>query len=86
MARKKRLEQAGGSPQALVGLPMLLGTYELGGRSLLPTPLPLTEWLERAFAVQASDLPAKTRTLLLLGAATDGGEEGTDRLALVELF
>jgi hypothetical protein len=77
--RRQLLEQASGNPLALVELPTLLGTDELGGRSLLPAPLPLTERLERAFAAQASDLPAKTRTLLLTGAAADGG-------VLAELF
>ncbi|CAA9426105.1 MAG: hypothetical protein AVDCRST_MAG03-2904 [uncultured Rubrobacteraceae bacterium] len=71
--RKQLLEQAGGNPLALVELPVPLGTDELGGRSLLPAPLPLTERLERAFAAQASGLPAGTRTLLLIGAAADGG-------------
>ncbi|CAA9219068.1 MAG: hypothetical protein AVDCRST_MAG04-532 [uncultured Acetobacteraceae bacterium] len=71
--RKQLLEQAGGNPLALVELPILLGADELGGRSLLPAPLPLTERLERAFAAQASGLPVKTQTLLLIGAAADGG-------------
>jgi DNA-binding CsgD family transcriptional regulator len=71
--RRQLLDQASGNPLALVELPTLLGTDELGGRSLPPAPLPLTERLERAFAAQASDLPAKTRTLLLTGAAADGG-------------
>ena len=71
--RRQLLEQADGNPLALVELPILLGTDELGGRSLLPAPLPLTERLERAFAAQASNLPAKPRTLLLAGAAADGG-------------
>jgi chromate reductase, NAD(P)H dehydrogenase (quinone) len=40
--REQLREQTGGNPPALVELPVLLGTDELGGRSLLPTPLPLT--------------------------------------------
>jgi DNA-binding CsgD family transcriptional regulator/tetratricopeptide (TPR) repeat protein len=71
--RKQLLEQSGGNPLALVELPILLGPDELGGRSLLPMPLPLTERLERAFAAHASGLPAETQTLLLTGAAADGG-------------
>jgi len=65
------LEQADGNPLALVELPVLLGTAELGGRWSLPVPLPLTEQLERAFASRVAELPTPTRTLLLLAAADD---------------
>ena len=74
--RGQLLEQAGGNPLALVELPVLLGTDERAGRSRLPSPLPLTEHLERAFAAQAADLPSDTRKLLLLAAVDDGGDLG----------
>src|SRR5918997_2987923 len=74
--RGQLLEQAGGNPLALVELPVLLGTDERAGRSRLPSPLPLTEHLERAFAAQAADLPSDTRKLLLLTAVDDGGDLG----------
>jgi DNA-binding CsgD family transcriptional regulator/tetratricopeptide (TPR) repeat protein len=74
--RGQLLEQAGGNPLALVELPMLLGTDERGGRSRLPSPLPLTERLERSFAAQAAGLPSDTRKLLLLTAVDNGGDLG----------
>src|SRR5918997_1412591 len=74
--RGQILEQAGGNPLALVELPVLLGTDERAGRSRLPSPLPLTEHLERAFAAQAAGLPSDTRKLLLLAAVDDGGDLG----------
>ena len=69
-------EQTGGNPLALVELPVLLGTDELGGRSLLPTPLPLTARLERAFGTRAAGMPPPTRSLLLLAAVDDGDDLG----------
>jgi DNA-binding CsgD family transcriptional regulator/tetratricopeptide (TPR) repeat protein len=74
--RELLLEQAEGNPLALVELPILLSEDELGGHSPLPAPLPLTERLGRAFAVQAAKLPPPTRTLLLLTAADDYGVLG----------
>ena len=74
--RERLLAQAGGNPLALVELPVVLGTDERGGRSRLPSPLPLTERLEQAFAVQAARLPADTRALLLLAAVDDRGVLG----------
>jgi DNA-binding CsgD family transcriptional regulator len=71
--RRRLLEQAGGNPLALVELPALLGSDELGGGTPLPALLPLTERLERAFASRAAELPTPTRTLLLLAAADDAG-------------
>jgi DNA-binding CsgD family transcriptional regulator len=74
--RKFLLEQAEGNPLALVELPVMLSEEELDGRSPLPALLPLTERLERAFAVQAAKLPPPTRTLLLLAAADDDNSLG----------
>ena len=74
--RGQMLEQAGGNPLALVELPVLLGTDERAGRSRLPSPLPLTEHLERTFAGQTAGLPSDTRKLLLLTAVDDGGDLG----------
>ena len=71
--RKLLLERAEGNPLALVELPVLLATDELGGQSSLPAPLPLTERLEAAFASRATDLPSHARTSLLLAAADDEG-------------
>src|SRR5919112_1220540 len=74
--RGQNFGQAGGNPLALVELPVLLGTDERAGRSRLPSPLPLTEHLERAFAAQAAGLPSVTRKLLVLAAVDDGGDLG----------
>lgn len=69
-------EQTGGNPLALIELPVLLGTDELGGRSLLPTPLPLTARLERSFGTRAASMAPHTRSLLLLAAIDHGGDLG----------
>jgi hypothetical protein len=69
-------EQTGGNPLALIELPVLLGTDELGGRFLLPTPLPLTARLERSFGTRAANMPVHTRSLLLLAAIDHGGDLG----------
>jgi DNA-binding CsgD family transcriptional regulator len=71
--RERVLVEAAGNPLALVELPAGLRSEELAAGALLPSPLPLTARLERAFAFQASDLPAMTRTLLLVAAVDDGG-------------
>jgi hypothetical protein len=74
--REQLREQSGGNPLALVELPGLLGTDELGGRSLLPTPLPLTARLERAFGSRAAGMPLPTRSLLLAAAVDNSGNLG----------
>jgi DNA-binding CsgD family transcriptional regulator len=70
--REQLLAEAAGNPLALVELPAGLRLEELGDRALLPSPLPLTARLERAFATRASELPPATRSLLLVAAADDG--------------
>ena len=72
--REQLRAQTGGNPLALVELPVLLGTDELGGRSRLPTPLPLTARLERAFGTRVGSIPPRTRNLLLLAAVDHGGD------------
>jgi DNA-binding CsgD family transcriptional regulator len=71
--RERFLDDAAGNPLALVELPAGLPLGDLGKHGLLPSALPLTARLERAFATQASDLPPATRTLLLVAAVDDGG-------------
>jgi DNA-binding CsgD family transcriptional regulator len=71
--REQLLAEAAGNPLALVELPAGLRLEELGERALQPSTLPLTARLERAFATRASELPAATRSLLLVAAADDGG-------------
>jgi DNA-binding CsgD family transcriptional regulator len=70
--REQLLTEAAGNPLALVELPAGLRLEELGERALLPSPLPLTARLERAFATRASELPSHTRSLLLVAAGDDG--------------
>lgn len=68
--RQLVLDQAAGNPLALMELPDSFG--ELQARPQLPSWLPLTTRLERAFAARLSDLPATTRTILLVAALNDG--------------
>jgi DNA-binding CsgD family transcriptional regulator len=74
--RERLLEEAAGNPLALVELPKVLRSEHLDDRALLPPRLPLTARLEEAFAMQRSDLPDATRSLLLVAAADDGGVLG----------
>jgi DNA-binding CsgD family transcriptional regulator len=68
--RARLLDEAAGNPLALVELPIAYG--KLGPGTRVPTWLPLTTRLERAFAARAFDLPADTRTALLVAALDDG--------------
>jgi DNA-binding CsgD family transcriptional regulator len=81
--RARLLDEAAGNPLALVELPVAYGTLGKGVR--VPTWLPLTTRLERAFAARAFDLPAGTRTALLVAALDDGPRlsEVLDAAALV---
>ncbi len=67
--RERLLDEAAGNPLALLELPAALA--DLGGDARLPAWLPLTTRLERAFAARVSDLPAPTRTALLVAALND---------------
>jgi DNA-binding NarL/FixJ family response regulator len=67
-ARRRLLQLAGGNPLALVELPRVSDASG-DGRDAIP---PLTERLERSFSIQLLDLPATTRTLVLVAAADDG--------------
>jgi hypothetical protein len=71
--RKRLLAEAKGNPLALIELPAALGSGQLGGRAPLPDQQPLSARLERAFAARAAELPAGTRTLLLIAAADPSG-------------
>jgi DNA-binding CsgD family transcriptional regulator len=69
--RERLLQEAAGNPLALIELPAALRSEHLDEGALLPSRLPLTARLERAFAAQGSDLPSATRSLLLAAAAED---------------
>jgi hypothetical protein len=81
--RARLLDEAAGNPLALVELPIAYG--KLGTGTKMPAWLPLTTRLERAFAARAFDLPADTRTALLVAALDDGPRlsEVLDAAALV---
>ena len=69
--RERFLREAAGNPLALVELPIAHG--RLGGEDAGNAGwLPLTTRLEQAFAARALDLPALTRTALLVAALNDG--------------
>lgn len=70
--RARILAEAAGNPLALVELPQALRSEHLEERALVSSRLPLTARLERAFALQGSELPPATRSLLLVAAADDG--------------
>jgi DNA-binding CsgD family transcriptional regulator len=67
--RDRLLADAGGNPLALMELPVSAG--DVG--SLSAAWLPLTERLERAFAVRVSELPKETRGLLEVVALSEEG-------------
>jgi len=68
-ARERLLDEAAGNPLALVELPATL--EHAGSGASLPTWLPLSTRLERAFTARVSDLPPATRTALLVAALDD---------------
>jgi DNA-binding CsgD family transcriptional regulator len=68
--RERLLDEADGNPLALVELPAAL--EYTGSGAGLPAWLPLSTRLEQAFTARVSDLPATTRTALLVAALNDG--------------
>ena len=69
--RERFLREAAGNPLALVELPIAHGRR--GGEDAGDAGwLPLTTRLEQAFAARALELPAPTRTALLVAALNDG--------------
>src|SRR6202167_3425985 len=67
------LQAAAGNPLALLELAKVVG--RAGESSLLPS-IPLTQRLERSFAVRLDDLDPRTRTALLVAAV-----QGSDQLS-----
>jgi predicted ATPase len=67
------LQAAAGNPLALLELAKVVG--RTGESSLLPS-IPLTQRLERSFAVRLDDLDPRTRTALLVAAV-----QGSDQLS-----
>jgi DNA-binding CsgD family transcriptional regulator len=69
--RRRVLEIAAGNPLALLELPDAMRLDEARVDGLPAGTVSLTSRLERAFAQQASGLPAQTRDLLLVAAADE---------------
>ena len=75
----------GGNPLALVELSAALDADQLAGRAPLPSPLPLTGGVERAFLDRYRRLPDAAQRLLLVASADDTGwltvvRDAADRL------
>ncbi|WP_231743392.1 LuxR family transcriptional regulator [Mycobacterium sp. GA-2829] len=70
------LAEANGNPLALLEFQRALAPAELAGGYGLATARPLATRIERTFAERLRELPAATRTLLLLAAAEPTGEPG----------
>jgi DNA-binding CsgD family transcriptional regulator len=83
---ERLLEQAAGNPLALVELPKVLRAEHLSEGALVPSRLPLTARLEQAFAMQQSELPRVTRSLILVASADDSDllAEMLDAAAILE--
>jgi DNA-binding CsgD family transcriptional regulator/tetratricopeptide (TPR) repeat protein len=71
-ARRQILAEADGNPLALQELPRVVSS---GRDQIADSPMPLTQRLEGAFASRISDLPLAVRTLLLVAALDDGGDQ-----------
>ncbi|MCW2983771.1 MAG: transcriptional regulator, LuxR family [Conexibacter sp.] len=72
VTRERVLRDAAGNPLALIELPMAPTRPEPD--LTVPSVVPLTDRLERAFASRVSDLPETTRLLLLVAALIDGDD------------
>jgi DNA-binding CsgD family transcriptional regulator len=69
--RERLLAEAAGNPLALLELPAGLSDEQRAGLEALPDSIPLTARVQAAFAARVEELPATTRTMLLI-AAVDG--------------
>ncbi|MEU1466226.1 AAA family ATPase [Streptomyces sp. NPDC005727] len=76
--RDELVAGTGGNPLALVELAGALTAEQLAGRAPLPTPLPLTGGVERAFLDRHRHLPESAQRFLLVTVTDDTG-----RLAVV---
>jgi DNA-binding CsgD family transcriptional regulator/tetratricopeptide (TPR) repeat protein len=73
---RRLIEATGGNPLALLELPAQLTMAQRLGEDPLPEPLPVGRDVQRAFAAVTAQLPADTKTLLVLVAAEDTGQLG----------
>ena len=79
--RERLMAEAQGNPLALLELPATLTRAQRAARQTLPPALPLSRRLRALFASRITELPARTRQLLLLMALDGTGDvrvlEGT---------
>ena len=71
------VRETGGNPLALVEVADALTPEQLRGEAPLPSPLPLTEGVERAFLDRFRRLSEAARTWLLVASADDSGRTRT---------
>jgi DNA-binding CsgD family transcriptional regulator len=79
------MEATGGNPLALVELPSLITPGQISGREPLPSPLPMTDAVQRLFVQQVRRLPDHTQRLLLVAAADETSRLATVLAAALEL-
>ncbi|MGA2011879.1 MAG: AAA family ATPase [Solirubrobacteraceae bacterium] len=81
VVRERLLAEARGNPLALLELPATLTNAQRAAFQALPTALPLSRRLRTLFASRITELPGRTRQLLLLMALDGTGDarvlEGT---------
>ncbi len=72
--RERILVEAQGNPLALLELPLALGPERRASTTALPSALPLGRQLQALFGSRISELPSRTRQLLLLMALDGTGD------------
>jgi len=72
--RQRVVREARGNPLALLELPAALSGEQRAAAEALPAVLPLSRRLQTVFAARVSDLPGRTRRLLLLAALNGPGD------------
>lgn len=71
--RDRLIDETGGSPLALVELSTALSAAQLSGEEPLPSPLPISTGVERAYLARVRQLPEPTQAVLLVAATDDTG-------------
>ena len=79
------MEATRGNPLALVELPSLITPGQFSGREPLPSPLPMTNAVQRIFVQRVRRLPKHTQRLLLVAAADETCRLATVLAAAAEL-
>jgi DNA-binding CsgD family transcriptional regulator len=79
------IAETGGNPLALLELPSELSEAQLRGAAALPSQLPLSTQVERAFLDRSRRLPGPVQSLLLVASADDTGDVAVLRRAADDL-